>query len=411
MVGGGFRATFWGGLIPVLGLSLCGCDEVTPVTNTDAGARSPSRPDAGARVSPDAGVPDGGLPTPPSPTDGGPMSPIDGGISAPTGDAGSGNGAAPDGGVPQTFRFVAIGDAGKGNTGQRQVAEAIFQVCLERGGCDFALMLGDNIYQTGVSDVDDAQWQEKFEVPYADLDFPFYSTLGNHDYGAPPVASFLGGIGIDPRRGQAQVDYTDVSQKFVMPDTHYRITHGPLELVSLNTTSMFWADFGTVESVIGFDDENDRMLNQLNEWESASTAPWRIAFGHHPYLSNGDHGNAGTYDGVVIEGLIGSGTELKSFFESYVLGKFDMYLCGHDHSLQDLGSVNGTELFVSGGGASHTDITDRNPALFQRDRRGFLLAEGDEEQITFTFVVLPDDEDGASLPFTYAHSRTLRRGE
>ena len=75
---------------------------------------------------------------------------------------------------------MALGDAGKGNTAQRDVAIAMRDVCAAKG-CDFALLLGDNIYDAGVDSVTDAQWQTKFELPYKDLNIPFYPTLGNHD--------------------------------------------------------------------------------------------------------------------------------------------------------------------------------------------------------------------------------------
>lgn len=320
---------------------------------------------------------------------------------APTSDAGP---AVEDLGA---VRFIAIGDSGKGNEGQYLVAAAMKAVCEERGGCDFAVMLGDNIYNSGVDDIDDAQWQEKFELPYAELDFPFYSTLGNHDYGAPPLFSWLGGIGIDPRRGEVQVEYTGHSQKFVMPDSHYRVVEGPVELVSINTTSLFWADSSTIADLLTFDDENDRQTQNLATWAAESTSPWRIAFGHHPYLSNGPHGNAGVYDNVIIEDFIGSGSTIKYFLEDHVLGQFDVYLCGHDHSLQDVGHADGTELIVSGGGASHTDLGGENPVEWQADRRGFVVVEADETQMKFTFVVVPDAEDGVPDPWYYGHERTI----
>jgi hypothetical protein len=272
------------------------------------------------------------------------------------------------------------------------------------------MMLGDNIYDAGVDGNDDSQWMEKFELPYANLDFPFFSTLGNHDYGAPDILQgFAGGIGIDPRRGAAQVEYTSTGSKFFMPDTHYRLQQGPVELVSLNTASMFWADLSLVERAVGYDDENDRQRANLVQWAADPLAPWRIAFGHHPYLSNGPHGNAGRYDNVIVDGLVGSGTELKNFFEEFVVGHFDVYLCGHDHSLQDLGDFGGTALFVSGGGSGHTELEGDNAALFEVDRKGFLLVEATATSLTFQFFVVPDDDDNAAAPFSAGPARTLAR--
>jgi hypothetical protein len=351
------------------------------VGQPDAGP--PPQPDAGPAPAVDAGAP----------PDAGPPPAEDAGVDPPN----------------NAIRFVALGDSGKGNEGQALVAAAIKSECDARGGCDFALLLGDNIYDTGVDDIDDAQWQEKFEIPYQDLDFPFYATLGNHDYGAPPELDFLGGIGIDPRRGENQVDYGGTQSKFTMPNVHYKFEQGPVEFVSLNTTSMFWADLSTIEESVGFDEDNTNQRADLLAWEMASTAPWRIAFGHHPYVSNGPHGNAGQYDGVIIDGLIGSGTELKEFFDEYVKGHFDVYLCGHDHSLQDLGTIDGTDFLVSGGGASHTDFEGDNNVEWQADRRGFLMVEADNNNMTFTFFVVPDSEDGVTDPYTAAPSRTITR--
>ncbi len=52
----------------------------------------------------------------------------------------------------------------------------------ERAGCDFVVGLGDNIYESGVTSVDDPQFEEKFELPFEPVDLPFYLVLGNHDW-------------------------------------------------------------------------------------------------------------------------------------------------------------------------------------------------------------------------------------
>ena len=61
------------------------------------------------------------------------------------------------GGVPAepVLRFVALGDGGEGNTRQYAVAEAMRTVCIDKGGCEFALYLGDNIYDSGADSVTD----------------------------------------------------------------------------------------------------------------------------------------------------------------------------------------------------------------------------------------------------------------
>ena len=72
--------------------------------------------------------------------------------------------------------LLVFGDGGTGEAGQYRVGQAMYEVCRERQ-CDFALMLGDNIYEDGIEvksrDNVDASYREiirqfddKFEAPY-----------------------------------------------------------------------------------------------------------------------------------------------------------------------------------------------------------------------------------------------------
>ena len=66
-------------------------------------------------------------------------------------------------------------------------------------------MMGDNFIQHGVENLDDPQFQEKFEKVYTQK-VPFYPVLGNHD---------LQG------NWRAQVEYTNHSERWTMPDSSY----------------------------------------------------------------------------------------------------------------------------------------------------------------------------------------------
>ena len=82
--------------------------------------------------------------------------------------------------APKVVRFAALGDAGTGSSAQYAVGKALGDKC-KQSGCDFVLYLGYNFYDTGVKDENDKQFAEKFELPYATVDAPFYVVLGNHD--------------------------------------------------------------------------------------------------------------------------------------------------------------------------------------------------------------------------------------
>lgn len=308
--------------------------------------------------------------------------------STSTSSGAGGQGAGGDdgaGGAAGVVRFVAMGDGGEGNATQAQVAQIVENECTARGGCMFALYLGDNIYSSGVDSAMDAQFQSKFEVPYAALNFPFYITLGNHDYGG-------GGFGYEFFKGAYQVDYTQYSNKWVLPDHYYKqsITNGgtTVDLFSLDTNSIMYTGAST-------------QLNWLQSELALSTATWKLVFGHHTYISNGQHGNAGAYEGIPSI-PIASGGNMKNFIESAVCGTADVYFCGHDHNRQWLQPKCGTEFVVSGTAAKYTDLNDRGtPTFFENDQlAGFFLGEISGNTMTGWFY----DEQG-----TLEYTRTVTK--
>jgi hypothetical protein len=190
-----------------------------------------------------------------------------------TGDTTTGNGSG-------VVRFIVIGDTGEGNEDQYAVADAIIATC-EVKGCDFGMLTGDNFYDSGVSGTDDPQWQSKFEDVYMGIQFPMYAVLGNHDYGG-------GGIGVDfdTDKPDYQVEYTNQSQLWRMPAKYYSWKMEHAEFWGLDTNQVM------TDPING---DSEPQLDWLNQGTAASAATWKIAFGHHPYLSNGEHGNAGAY--------------------------------------------------------------------------------------------------------------------
>lgn len=287
----------------------------------------------------------------------------------------------------KTVRFVAFGDAGTGSERQIAVGEAMAAVCAARG-CDFALELGDNFYLSGVSSVDDAQFQDKFETPYKNLNVPIYVTLGNHDNSAGP------GEGSSNRKGDYQVDYHYLqgrkSDKWRMPSRYYNFTAGDdlAEFYSLDSNPLTsivpdpspawnWLTYGATQE----------------EWFgtslAASKAKWKIAFAHHPYLSNGLHGNAGTYDGLPATlPITSNGSPWKGFMERTACAKgLDIFFQGHDHELEwikPVASCGKTHFIVSGAAEGPRPFGDpeRNATYWQVDNTlGFFWFELTETQM------------------------------
>lgn len=137
-----------------------------------------------------------------------------------------------------------------------------------------------------------------------------------------------------------------------------------------------------------------------------SQAPWKIAFAHHPYLSNGRHGNAGMYDGFPGAGII-----YYDFLTRHVCDRADLMLSGHDHELQWLHANKNcgkTQHIVSGAGAKTRQLKDtkRNKAYWQKGGvLGFfhITIHGDRLQGTVYTV------DKVSGEYTEAFLKTIIR--
>ena len=259
---------------------------------------------------------------------------------------------------PPPVRFVVLGDGGTGDDHQRAVAEGVRKVCAELG-CAFALYAGDNIYESSVSGVDDAQFDSKFEEPYAELDFPFYVALGNHDYGS-------NGTNVLPSDAQssAQVEYTAHSEKWNLPHHYYTFRQGDVQFFALDTNAIVLDRFRPRA-------EQEAWLDQAM---AESDAPWKLVFGHHPYISNGEHGNSDSED-------------LRSVIEGSVCGHAQVYFAGHDHNREWLEPVCGTSFIVSGAAAKLRDMRgEEQPTRYQDGKsRGFLWVEVDGDVLTGRF--------------------------
>lgn len=333
-------------------------------------------------------------------------------------------------------RFVAFGDAGRGNTNQLAVGAAMAQLCAIKG-CDFALETGDNFYEVGVTSITDAQWQTAFEVPYKDLNIPVYAALGNHDNAITEV-----GEGFDNARGNFQVDYTTatgtgISGKWKMPARYHAFT-APLnatggvapiaEFFCLDSSPLTATSANPAELEFSASTYGPTQMQWFQQGLMNSKAKWTFAFAHHPYVSNGEHGNAGEFDGAPsppagtpldFPGSTASGQAWKELFENSACAMgLDLFIFGHDHDLEWLKPVPAcnakTEFVLTGAGSDVRAFGDatRNASYFQQDlAQGFFWFEVTDttlrgETYFFTDGKLPLDATGQPVP---AFTRTITK--
>ncbi len=306
----------------------------------------------------------------------------------------------PDGGSTEPaagLRFLVIGDQGTGAEAQFKVADAMAKVCKARG-CDFVITNGDNMYEAGVESPEDPRFDHQFEEPYAALDMPFFLTLGNHDNDMTPAHAAAGteaggGLGAWGAAGDHQVAYTfredRASDKWNMPARYYTFTMvggdgTSAQFIALDTSPFLWDGMPPLYDDLLVEDQ----VAWAKEAVGQPNGTWRFSFGHHPYRSNGQHDDAGSYDG--FDRGAPSGERLQAMYEEVLCNQMDVFFAGHDHDLQWLEprkECGKTQFIVSGAGAKQRTLGEQdNPAYFQQGSTlGFLWVELQGDEFTGIF--------------------------
>jgi predicted phosphodiesterase len=262
--------------------------------------------------------------------------------------------------------FIAIGDTGQDSDDQKKVAKGLETFCAQKNNiCDAALLLGDNVYEIGMKTKDDPLMDRVFKNYYSNLKFKFYAVLGNHDYNED---------GNNLKIAEYQVDYGKKNLQFVMPKRYYIKEFKHSVVVFLDTMRIIW----------NFEISEQKKLLQEAYLLSKNKNKWLIVTGHHPYLSNGGHGNAGKYEGFT-KPYYYSGIHFKTFFEENICGKANLYLSGHAHILNFIdGNIKkcNTYLIISGSGSDQGTIYKNNPSDFGDGANGFVHLKIKEREIT-----------------------------
>jgi hypothetical protein len=251
------------------------------------------------------------------------------------------------------IRVVSLGDFGTSSPAQFQVA-ATMRDYQKKTPFDFGLTLGDNFYGTGVGSLDDPQWKTKWEDLYSPMGIKFYASLGNHDYGRPDSPA-------------AEIMYSQKSATWRMPATYYTYTAGPVQFFAIDTIELSDTSLPNKE------------LAWLETELAKSKSPWKIVYGHYQIYSatRGDEEN-------LIERLL-----------PVLRNRADLYLCGHDHNLQELKEEAGVHFFLNGGGgAGLYDFRQPNypHSDFKAKQNGFTVLEADDHQLVVRLISATGEE-------------------
>jgi acid phosphatase len=242
-----------------------------------------------------------------------------------------------------TDRFIMLADTGAASPAQFEVADTITKLCDEEKNCRAAFIAGDVIYEEGVTSVDDVQFKTKFEDVYTNVNLPFYIAYGNHDY-----------LGCQ----ECYLDYTQKSTKWKMPARYYRQDFG---------ATSFW--------IIDTEQFDLDQQNWLKDELAQSSATWKVVTGHRPIVTN---------EATKVKENWNGKEELKAI----ICQQASLYVAGHAHILEDLGSLEGCnvqQLVVGGGGAYTREKTNYYPTLFDHAGNGFAQLTSNTTELSITF--------------------------
>ncbi|MFY8325564.1 purple acid phosphatase family protein [Pseudoalteromonas sp. ZZD1] len=254
--------------------------------------------------------------------------------------------------LPDSLNFMVIGDWGhNGHFYQKEVAHQL-EIAMYQTDADFIISTGDNFYPNGVASVNDPLWQSAYEDiyhgPHTFEDW--YVVLGNHDY--------LG-------NAQAQIDYTNKSQRWQLPARYYSKT---FELENNEQVLMVFLDTNPIQPEYKTRDKYrstqgqgyKTQLNWLETQLAGSDAKWKIVVGHHPLYSSGKR--------------FGRNQGLRDILEPIMeRHNVQAYIAGHEHDLQYNQPENSNIAhFVSGGGSEARFVKQREFTRYAEATPGFL---------------------------------------
>lgn len=257
------------------------------------------------------------------------------------------------------LHFIAMGDWGRnGADHQLQVAKQM-SITANEIFSQFTIATGDNFYPKGVISEVDPLWKYSFEDIYTDfrLQWDWYPVLGNHDYISNP---------------EAQVKYSTISRRWKMPARYYSKTFSingdtmqQVLLVFIDTNPFIPEFYKNAEygpNVKGQDTAKQKRWMEKLLSNKSPNIKWKIVIGHHPMYTGGSRTDG--YDTKAIRNT------LKPMFDKY---NVDVYLAGHEHSLQHMKSSGDLHHIISGAASEKTPAHLIENSLMSASEYGFFV--------------------------------------
>jgi tartrate-resistant acid phosphatase type 5 len=244
-------------------------------------------------------------------------------------------------GPGKSIRVLIISDFGTDGAEMKRVAAAALSVHRERP-FDLGITIGDNIVPKGVTSLDDPRWKADWEDQYARLGIPIFAITGNHDWGFSDSPA-------------AEILYSQKSLTWRMPALYYTFTAGQVQFFALCTPAM-----------------SETQLRWLDHELGRSTARWKVVYGHYPIYSNAGHGDTPGYDSTLLPIL---------------RNRAQIYMAGHEHTMQHLKPEDGVHFIVNGTGGQGVRPAKSGPRTqYAGSFYGFTALDAGSSGLKVSFV-------------------------
>jgi tartrate-resistant acid phosphatase type 5 len=265
------------------------------------------------------------------------------------------------------LNFLVMGDWGRvGADHQKEVADQMGKTATQVRA-QFIIATGDNFYPSGVISEFDPLWKYSFEDIYTafSLQWDWYPVLGNHDYKSNP---------------DAQIAYSKISRRWQMPARYYAKqflingdTSQQVLIAFIDTNPLIPEFYSSREYRRNVRTQDSSAQKKWLEKVLSDKSPnikWKIVVGHHPPFTGG--GRMEAYDTRAIR------NSLKPLFDKY---KVDVYIAGHEHSLQHLSPPGITQYFISGSASEKTPVSLSPVSKMAASEYGFMVFSTTKDQL------------------------------
>ena len=262
--------------------------------------------------------------------------------------------------------FFTIGDWGRrGDENQCLVAGAM-EIWRQKLNPKFIMTVGDNFYPIGQGWPFWSQWNASFTSVYSPelRGIPWVPALGNHDY--------WGSLD-EQMRSHAVNGWESKGSRFYLYQPQTAPGGPTVDILVIDTSPLAELYFGSVGG-------RTRQKQWIEGMLKASTADWKLVFGHHAVFSGGQHGRSPRMANWLQQRLEDYGVQA--------------YVCGHDHDLQHIvaGHRKAPHYILTGAGSlCDRPVIDVPGTYYQKEKRpGFTIFQLFDDELQVQFIEAGD---------------------